>query len=146
MLVSFQEAWCWNGFHVLFSQKRLLSQTVGCSSPGTETVAWCKPCVLEPRPHALCGWQQGAPGPGAVQPGELATLLLSSSGLLGWVFCHLDGPEGAMTWCLSLQSGSRFQNKLETEGATKVSAGSAPKSFGWSLESKNSNACGEGYF
>lgn len=146
MLGSFQEAWCWNGFHVLFSQKWLLSRTVGCSSPGTETVAWCKPCVLEPRLCTLRGWQQGAPGTGAVQLGELATFLLNSSGLSGWVFSCLDGPERAMIWCLCLQSGGRFQNKLETEGATKLSAGSAPRSFGWSLESKNSNACSEGYF
>lgn len=119
MLGSFQEAWYWNGFHVSFSQKRLLSQTVGSSSPGTGTVAWCKPCVLERRPCALCGWQQGALGAGAMQPGELATLLLNSSGLLQWVFCCLDEPEGAVTWCLSLslQSGSRFQNKLEMEVA-----------------------------
>lgn len=74
------------GFHVLFSQKWLLSWTAGCSSPGTETVAWCKPCVLEPGPCALCGWQQGALGARAVQPGELVTLLLNSSGLSGWGF------------------------------------------------------------
>ena len=33
------------------------------SSPGAETVAWYKPYALEPRPHALCGLQQGALGP-----------------------------------------------------------------------------------
>lgn len=37
-------------------------------------------------------------------------------------FCPLIGPKGAMTWSLSLQSRSRFQNELETKCATKASA------------------------
>lgn len=133
VLGSFQEAWCWNGFHVSFSQKWLLSRTVGWSSPGTETVAWCKPCVLG---RALCVGGSGEP----------RRLELSSSGLSSWVFCCLNGPDLVMTWCLFLQSGTRFPNKPETEGATSVSAESAPKSFGWTLESKDSNTCGGGYF
>lgn len=75
----------------------------------------------------------------------------SCSTLLGsWRqnFCCLDGPEGAVTRCLSLslRSGSRFQNKLEMDIAgDKGFSWEWPKSFGWSLESKNSNADGEGY-
>lgn len=80
----------------------------------------------------------GSPGAWAVQPREARTLLLSFAGLLEWVFFYLHHEwEVAMICCLllSLQSGSSLQNKL---CATKVSAWRALKSFGWSLEWKNS--------
>lgn len=78
MFGSFQEACCWSRFHVLLSQKGLLSWAVGCISPGTETLAWCKPCVLEPRPRTLVWVATRSPRARAVQPGELENHLLSS--------------------------------------------------------------------
>lgn len=109
MFGSFQEACCWDRFHVLHSQKWLLSWAVGCISPGAETVAWCKPCVLEPRPCTLVWVAARSPRARAVQPGELENHLLSSSGVSGVSVLSLDLKE---QWHGASTSGAGVDFKL----------------------------------
>lgn len=110
------------------------------SSPGAETVAWCKPYALEPRPHALCGLQQGALGPEPFSqgsPGPSCSALLDCWSEVFFIFTT----KGKEQWFAASSSPSRVGVAYKiswVQRATKVSAWRAPKSFGWSLESKNS--------
>lgn len=109
MFGSFQEACCWKRFHVLLPQKWLLSWAVGCISPGTETVAWCKPYVLESRPCTLVWLATRSPRARAVQPAKLENHLLSSSGLSGVSVLSLDLKE---QWIYASTSGAGVGSKI----------------------------------